>query len=211
MSAAGAPPAPDQMISNRQQFLALLAQIPDERLPQATPLLFEALAAWGRERGPSIELLDAVCDKLGIDRAVGSLYLHCPDLIPAMERLRQGEKVHNVKVSLALSAEGRRWWHALLIVGVLWRRGGAVDHVRLVRWLAHRAVAEEIRSALAYLRDHALLETFHAPGRDPVRPVTWHKFTDHAATAMKLQSSPEFQALERAGPLVRAICHRQSV
>lgn len=208
MNEAGAPPAPDPVPSDRQQFLVLLGQIPDERLPQATPILFEFLAAWWRERGPCIELLDAVCNKLGTDRAVGGVYMRCPELIPVMERLRQGERVHNVKVSLALSAEGRRWWHSLLIVGVLCRRGGVVDHVRLVRHLAHRAVAEEIRAALAYLRDHSLLETFQTPGRDPVRPVTWHKFTDSVASLMYLYPSTDFLANTQPGPLALALWRR---
>ena len=104
--------------------------------------IFDVLRAWWAEYGESKKLIDAACVKLSLDRTAGQIYLRCPELIPVMERLRHGEPVSRLKVTM--SEEGRRWWHALLVVDVLRKCSGVISHVRLVRWLGHRADAVQV-------------------------------------------------------------------
>ena len=61
-------------------------------------------------------------------------------------------------------------WHALLIIRVLLKCDGAFSHVRLVRWLSHRADARPLRQALECLRGAGIAQTFHVNGSDPLRP-----------------------------------------
>ena len=144
-------------------------------------LIFDVLRDWWAEYGPSKELLEAACHKLDLDLAVGMIYLQCPELISMMEALRRGVPVRRVKAALSLSDEARQWWHALLIVRVLLKCGGVVSHTRLLRWLGRRADTLRIREALDLLKKAKLVETYHVKGRDPFRPVTWHRLTLQAA------------------------------
>ena len=180
------------LIGNEDRRREALSVI--NRLDQRTALMgigeiFDVLRAWWAEYGESKKLIDAACVKLSLDRTAGQIYLRCPELIPVMERLRHGEPVSRLKVTM--SEEGRRWWHALLVVDVLRKCSGVISHVRLVRWLGHRADAGQVRAALGLLREAGLVETYHVKANDPLRAVTWHRLTislkdDLAASARRL-------------------------
>ena len=137
--------------------------------------LFQFLKDWWTEMGEPKAVLDAVCRKLKIDQRIFTIYRHCPALVVVMERLRKGEPIRRVRADWAFSPEARRWWHALLILRVLLKCDGVLSHVRLVRWLSHRAEAGQLHQALEYLRDAGIVETFHVTGTDPLRPITWHR------------------------------------
>ena len=98
--------------------------------------------------------------------------------------LRGGVPVKRVRVVYAMCEESRRWWFALHIVRVLLKCGGNVLHVRLSRWLGHRMASQELRDALAWLRDKHVVETYQVKGTDPLRPITWHRFTKRMAEAL---------------------------
>ncbi len=98
--------------------------------------------------------------------------------------LRSGVPVKRVRVVYAMCEESRRWWFALHIVRVLLKCGGNVLHVRLSRWLGHRMASQELRDALAWLRDKHVVETYQVKGTDPLRPITWHRFTKRMAEAL---------------------------
>lgn len=149
-------------------------------LDQNTALLtiehiFMLLASWWQEYGWPHELLSIVCKKLDIDRRIAEIYLRYPTVISMMERLRGGQSVRQVKCSLLMTEQGRLWWHALLVMKVLYKCDGRIAHSRLLRWLGHRANRDEIRSALDKLRDSGILETYFIEGADSLRPVTWYR------------------------------------
>jgi hypothetical protein len=160
-------------VDRKNEFIDTLDAINPKTALQNAPLIFDVLRAWWAEYGESKELMEAACHKLSLDRTAGEIYLRCPEIIPVMERLRNGESIRKLKITM--SADGRCWWHALLIMDVLRKSSGVIPHVRLVRWLGHRADAGQVRAALALLRDSGLIETYYVKGNDPVRPVTWHR------------------------------------
>lgn len=159
-----------------KEFLTLLAQVHDPT-PRLVEEIFGCLRCWWEEIGPSKALLSAVCKKFLIDQQVFTIYRHCPGLVDMMESLRKGEPIRRTRERWRLTEEDRRWWTALLVVRVLLKAGGVIGHVRLLRWLGHRADASQIRSALTLLREAGLLDTYQIKGTDPLRPVTWHRLT----------------------------------
>lgn len=180
----------------KRQFLDLLTSLEPQKATELAPQLFETLRGENDK-----DLLQAVADKLQIDPAITTIYLRCPELIGPMERLRRGEPVRRVRVALALSPDGRRWFHALQVFGVLCRNGGAISQSYLARWLSYRCVAPELQSALDYLRQGQLVETVRVPGKDPLRPVTWHKITLSLAALIGLNPGHDFLALSQPAPL----------
>jgi hypothetical protein len=175
------------------EFLTLLAQVHDPT-PHTVEEIFRCLQCWWQEVGPSNTLQNAVCEKLLIDQRVFTIYRQCPSLVDMMESLRKGVPIRRARERWRLTEEDRRWWTALLVVRVLLKTGGVIAHVRLIRWLGHRADATQIRSALALLREVGLLETYPIKGTDPLRPVTWHRLTieveDTPKTSMDSLSAP---------------------
>jgi len=163
-------------VDREQELLAVIEEI-DWANHRMVAELFQVLRDWWTERGESRPLMHLVCEKMAIDPVVFAIYRQCSALIALMEPLRTGEPVRRVKVRFALSEEARRWWVALLVVRVLLKAGGVIGHVRLLRWLGHRADAVQIRAALELLRESELVETFQVNGTDPLRPITWHRLT----------------------------------
>jgi hypothetical protein len=157
----------------RNEFLSLVQSLETNSSPNMIKLYFETLGEWKIKYGDQKDLLEAVCRKILLDKSVGQIYLCCPELIPLMERLRKGEPIRKLKITM--SEESRRWWYALLIVRVLLKCGRVLSHIRLVRWLSHRADARQLREGLEYLRNSGIVETFHVNGSDPIRPITWHR------------------------------------
>ena len=137
--------------------------------------LFSVLGDWWTERKESKTLLKVVCEKMAIDPVVFEIYRHCPALICLMEPLRKGVPVRTVKSRLAMSEVARRWWDALLVVRVLLKCGGLVQHGRLLRWLGHQADCQRIRMAIALLSQGGMVETFKINRNDPLRPITWYR------------------------------------
>jgi hypothetical protein len=165
----------DVQTHRRQEFLDILNSLESQGHYFVEPI-FEVLRAWQQEYGEPKELVEAACQKLSLDPVVGAIYLKCPGLILPMEHLRRGVPVQRVKVVLAMSEEARRWWYALLVVRVLLKCDGVVSHARLLRWLGHRADRLRIRDAVDLLCEAKLVETYQVKGRDPFRPVMWHRF-----------------------------------
>ena len=161
----------------KQDVLDTITSLEPKAALQAVDEIFEVLRAWWAEQGESKDLMETACAKLSLDPVVGAIYLKCPLLILPMEHLRRGVPVQRVKVVLAMSEEARQWWYALLVVRVLLKCDGVVPHSRLLRWLGHRADRSRIRGALNLLREAGLVETYQVKGRDPFRPVMWHRFT----------------------------------
>lgn len=168
-------PLVDRESERRKDFIAVLHSLEANPAPYIVEAIFDTLRAWQTEYGQPKDLLDIACHTLSLDRTAGHIYLRCPDLIPLMERLRNGEPIRKLKITM--SEEGRRWWYGLLIVDVLRKCRGLVSHARLVRWLGHRADAGQIRGALELLCEAGLVETYHIKSNDPYRPITWHRLT----------------------------------
>lgn len=170
--------------SRLREVLDLLSGLDQKIAYVSTENIIDVLRSWLTEYGESKELLEAVCQKLSVDRATIEVYLHCPQLIPVMERLRKGEPVRKLKVTM--SEEGRQWWAALLIVQVLLKCNGLVSHARLLRWLGHKADCQQIRNGLALLNENSVVHTLKVAGNDIFRPVTWYRLVEMSYSINKL-------------------------
>lgn len=157
----------------KQEILNTLTSLNQDIALIAIDEIVDVLRSWRTEYGESKELMEIACRKLSLDKPTVQIYIRCPQLIPVMEALRKGEPVRKLKVTM--TEEGRCWWYALLILQVLSKCDGLLSHVRLVRWLSHRADAGQLRQALEYLRSSGIVDTFQVKGTDPLRPTTWHR------------------------------------
>lgn len=172
--------------SRLREVLDLLSGLDQKTAYASTEDIVDVLRSWVTEYGESRELLEAVCQKLSVDRATIEVYLRCPQLIPLMEPLRKGEPIKKLKITM--SEEGRRWWYALLVMEVLRKCDGLISHVRLLRWLSHRLDAGRIRTTLELLREARLVETYQVKGNDPLRPVTWHRLIANPGDLTKCEA-----------------------
>ncbi len=183
-------PASVTEAEKEQEVLGVINAMDEQTARRGVDLIFDVLRAWEVDYGKvSDELLEAACCKLSIDPRVGMIYVRCAGLILPMEALRRGVPVQRVKVAYAMSEESRRWWHALLIVRVLLKCGGKIEQVRLMRWLAHRMTSQELRAALALLREHRLVETSPVKSTDPLRPRTYHRLSAALQAAARPSST----------------------
>ena len=174
-----------------QKSLDAINNIHDQLASLAAPDVFDLLRAWETEYGKvADDLMAAASNKISVDQQVGQIYFRCRELIVPMEALRRGVPVQRVKVAYAMSEEGRRWWHALHIVRVLLKCGGKIEQVRLMRWLAHRMTSQELRAALALLREHRLVETSPVKSTDPLRPRTYHRLSAALQAAVQPSATP---------------------
>lgn len=163
------------IIETREREVLELIERVNVTSPTMITELFQFLRDWWTELGEPKTVVRSVCQKLQFDERIFTIYRQCPALVVVMERLRRGEPIRRVRVDWSFTPDARRWWHALLILRVLLKCDGVLSHVRLVRWLSHRADAGQLRQALVYLCESGIVETFHINGTDPLRPVTWHR------------------------------------
>jgi hypothetical protein len=177
--------------SRKTEFLDLMRVMDDKTASFSISLIFDVLRSWEDEYGRDslMELMEAACQRVGIDSEVGRIYIICPKLIEPMEALRTGKTIRQVRDLLAISEEGHQWWHAVLVIRTLLKCDGTISHVRLLRWLGHKADRGQVRAALENLRNAGVVESFQTKGNDPLRPRMWHRLT----SSFKQQGSISFK------------------
>ena len=137
------------------------------------------------EHGHDQELLVVVARKTNVPLPIAHLYVACP-LMSMFERWRRREPL-KIKDALAStdSEELQVWIIALSVYHTLNTFGGTLGHSALLRQLDHQVEAQEVKQALALLRDASLIESFGEPGKQPWRPIVHHRIASAIGSNVK--------------------------
>lgn len=160
-------------IEQKREMLQLIDSLPQDTAMIGAVLLLDLLRAWAAESADYTEAVHLMSSKLSIDTKIVQACIRYPEMVDLMQRLWEGTSPKELKVSCKTGK--RHSWYAWLVLNVIKKSGGVISHVRLLRWLGHRATAQEVREGLNKLCEANVIETYQAAGRDPLRPVTYHR------------------------------------
>ena len=147
--------------------------------------LFTLVGQYWTEYGHDQELLVVVARKTGVPLPIAHLYTAYP-LMSMFERWRRREPL-KIKDALAStdSEELQAWIIALSIYHTIFKHDGTLGHSALLRQLDHQVEAQEVKQALALLREASLIESFDEPGKQPWRPIVHHRIASAIGSNVK--------------------------
>jgi len=137
--------------------------------------MFTLVGQYWTEYGHDQELLCVVARKTSVPLPIARLYVAYPP-VSVYERWRRREPL-KIKNALAdtNSSDLQAWIIALSVYHTINKFGGSLGHSALLRQLDHQVEAQEVKLALALLREKSLIESFGEPGRQPWRPIVHHR------------------------------------
>lgn len=150
--------------------------------------LFKSIGQYWTEYGQDQELLGVVARKTEVPLPIARLYVVWP-LVSVFERWRRRQplKIKNALASTT-SSELQEWIIGLSVYHTINKFGGTLAHSALLRQLDHQVEAQEIKGALALLRDASLIESFTEPGKRPWRAHLYHRISFNEIKEEKIES-----------------------
>ncbi len=161
--------------SAKAQLIQIFANLP-RIIPQWVRVeMFRSVALYWSEREVDSTLLEAVARTTGVPLPIARLYVAYPP-VSVYERWRRREPL-KIKDALAdtNSSDLQAWIIALSVYHTINKFGGTLGHSALLRQLDHQVEAQEIKQALALLREASLIESYDEPGKQPWRPIVHHR------------------------------------
>ena len=172
-------------LSAKAQLIQIFANLP-RIIPQWVRVeMFRSVALYWSERVVDYELLEAVARTTGVPLPIARLYVAYPP-VSVYERWRRREPL-KIKDALASteSEELHVWIIALSIYHTIFKHDGTLGHSALLRQLDHQVEAQEVKQALALLREASLIESFDEPGKQPWRPIVHHRIASAIGSNVK--------------------------